>query len=56
VLRIERVELEVFAGNDRARRLYERHGFVVEGVRRGARKLDGRREDVIVMGRLKETT
>jgi RimJ/RimL family protein N-acetyltransferase len=54
-LRIERVELDVFAGNDRARRLYERHGFVVEGVRRQARKLDGRHEDVIVMGRLKET-
>ncbi len=55
-LGIERVELDVFAGNDRARRLYERHGFVVEGVRRGARKLAGRHEDVIVMGRLKETT
>lgn len=54
-LGIERVELDVFAGNDRARRLYIRHGFVVEGMRRQARKLDGRYEDVIVMGRLKET-
>lgn len=51
-LRIERVELEVFATNERARRLYERHGFVVEGTRRRARKLDGRHEDVIIMGRL----
>lgn len=51
-LRIERVELEVFATNTRARQLYERHGFVVEGVRRRARKLDGRHEDVIMMGRL----
>lgn len=54
-LRIERVELDVFAGNERARHLYIRHGFVVEGVRRRARKLDGRHEDVIVMGRIKET-
>lgn len=51
-LRIERVELDVFAGNERARRLYASHGFVVEGVRRRARKLDGRHEDVIIMGRL----
>lgn len=55
-LRIERVELDVFAANERARHLYERHGFVVEGVRRRARKLDDRYEDVIAMARLKETT
>jgi RimJ/RimL family protein N-acetyltransferase len=32
---IRRVQLEVLEANDRARRLYERHGFVVEGRRIG---------------------
>jgi RimJ/RimL family protein N-acetyltransferase len=45
----ERVELEVYASNHAARRLYERVGFVVEGVKRGARVLDGEREDLVIM-------
>ncbi|HHT26768.1 MAG TPA: GNAT family N-acetyltransferase [Firmicutes bacterium] len=46
---IERVELEVFASNPAARALYEQMGFVVEGVKRRARKLDGRYEDIVLM-------
>ncbi len=47
-----RVELEVFASNTRAIRLFERAGFVREGVKRGARLLDGRADDVVCMARL----
>lgn len=49
---ITRVELEVFASNVGALRLYERFGFRVEGVKRGARELDGRVDDLVVMARL----
>ncbi|PBC76409.1 RimJ/RimL family protein N-acetyltransferase [Streptomyces sp. TLI_235] len=35
-LGLHRIELEVFAFNPRARRVYEKVGFVVEGVRREA--------------------
>jgi ribosomal protein S18 acetylase RimI-like enzyme len=38
---LERVELEVYSLNEPAIRLYEKRGFVVEGVKKGARKLDG---------------
>ena len=46
---IERIELEVFPSNARAIRLYERLGFVHEGVHRNARKLDGVYEDNVLM-------
>ena len=49
---LERVELSVYAGNPRARRLYEALGFVVEGVRRRHRKLDGAYDDSILMALL----
>jgi ribosomal protein S18 acetylase RimI-like enzyme len=48
---IERVELEVFASNWAARRLYETEGFEVEGWKRGARRLDGREDDLVLMSR-----
>ena len=47
-----RVELEVFASNTRAIRLFEAAGFVREGVKRGARVLDGQADDVVCMARL----
>ena len=47
-----RVELDVFASNTRAIRLFERAGFVHEGLKRGARLLDGRADDVVCMARL----
>ena len=48
----ERVELDVFASNTRAKALYERVGFVEEGVRRRARKLDGQYDDDVIMAML----
>lgn len=46
---LERIELEVYASNHRARALYESLGFRVEGVKKGARKLDGRYDDIVSM-------
>ena len=46
---ITRVELEVFATNERAIALYERRGFLHEGRKRGARVLDGCSEDILCM-------
>lgn len=48
----ERIELDVFGSNARARALYEQVGFELEGVRRRARKLDGQYEDDVIMGLL----
>lgn len=47
---IEKVELEVFAGNSGAIAFYERNGFKREGVRVSSRKIDGRYDDVVLMG------
>jgi RimJ/RimL family protein N-acetyltransferase len=47
-----RVELDVFADNAPARRLYGRAGFVEEGVRRAIRVVDGRAQDSLVMAKL----
>jgi ribosomal protein S18 acetylase RimI-like enzyme len=46
---IERVELEVFASNKRAIAFYEAAGFVVEGIKRNARKLDAQYDDNVFM-------
>jgi GNAT superfamily N-acetyltransferase len=46
---ITRIELEVYASNAAARELYAKRGFVVEGVKRGARILDGVEDDNVVM-------
>ena len=50
----ERIELEVFASNVRAIALYETLGFVREGVKRRARKLDGEYDDVVLMALLSQ--
>jgi ribosomal protein S18 acetylase RimI-like enzyme len=50
---LKRVELEVFRSNDAAVRLYEAHGFLREGVKVGARKLDGRTEDLLLFAAFK---
>ncbi len=47
-----RIELTVFAGNDRAISLYERHGFVREGVLRAFALRDGAYVDALAMARL----
>lgn len=50
---LERVELEVFRSNDSAVRLYETHGFLHEGVKVGARKLDGTTDDLLLFATFK---
>jgi ribosomal protein S18 acetylase RimI-like enzyme len=52
---IERVELEVFASNEVAIRLYRALGFVTEGIKRRARKLDGQYEDNVLMALIDDT-
>lgn len=46
---LERVELLVYASNINAIRFYEKIGFVLEGTKRKARKLDGVYDDVHIM-------
>ncbi len=53
-LNLHRVSLEVFAGNGRAIRAYEKAGFTCEGVQRGAAFIAGAYQDVAVMGILRE--
>lgn len=47
-----RLELEVFANNAIAIALYRKYGFEDEGLRRRARLIDGRYDDILMMGRL----
>lgn len=49
-LQLHRVYLHVLAGNERAQRAYLRAGFVREGVLREAAFVDGRHQDLVVMG------
>lgn len=49
---IERVELDVFATNERAVRLYKKMGFDVEGVKRRARKVLDTYDDIIMMAKI----
>jgi RimJ/RimL family protein N-acetyltransferase len=51
----KRIELEVFASNAPAIALYEHLGFAREGVKRGARKLDGAHDDIVIMALLVES-
>lgn len=44
-----RIELEVFADNTAARSLYRRFGFREEGVKRRARILDGKTQDLVCL-------
>ena len=53
---LSRIELEVFASNRRAIRLYEQESFVLEGRKRRARILDGMEDDLLLMARLRATT
>ena len=54
VLGLHRIGLDVFAFNPRARRVYEKVGFVVEGVKRDAFRFDGEYVDEIWMAILEE--
>lgn len=52
VLQLHRIELEVFAYNLRAQHVYEKIGFVQEGIRRQALFYDHQYHDVILMSML----
>jgi RimJ/RimL family protein N-acetyltransferase len=52
-LRLNRIELEVYASNARARRSYEKAGFVLEGTLRERHFAEGRHEDVLIMSLLR---
>jgi RimJ/RimL family protein N-acetyltransferase len=52
-LNLHRVMVHVFANNTRAERVYEKVGFLREGVLRGAAYIDGRYVDIVVMGILR---
>ena len=49
---MQRIELEVFASNTRAVHVFEKAGFVREGLKRRARLLDGADDDVVCMALL----
>ncbi len=51
-MNLHRIQLEVLAGNDRAKHVYEKIGFRVEGVRRDAHFRHGAYRDSIIMGLL----
>ncbi|ADG82776.1 GNAT family N-acetyltransferase [Thermincola potens] len=53
-LGFNRVGVEVFRYNERARRLYEKLGFVQEGVQREGLYKNGTYVDIILMGLLKK--
>ena len=52
-LNLHRIQLTVFAYNERAIALYEKLGFVREGVYREALHRDGQRYDMILYGLLR---
>jgi len=51
---LERIELEVFASNAGAIKLYQNFGFCEEGCKRDARKLDGQYDDIVMFGLLRK--
>ena len=53
-MNLQRIELTVFDTNARARRAYEKVGFVMEGTRRRSEFVDGRHVDSSLMGLLAE--
>jgi RimJ/RimL family protein N-acetyltransferase len=52
-LNLERIYLHVFRSNERAIHVYEKKGFVQEGILRRAAYIDGKYVDVVIMGLLK---
>ena len=53
-LRLERIELQVYASNARAQRSYGKAGFVLEGTLRRRHYTEGDYEDVHIMSLLRE--
>ncbi|MBA4180397.1 MAG: RimJ/RimL family protein N-acetyltransferase [Anaerolinea sp.] len=52
MMNLHRIELEVYADNERAIHVYEKVGFQLEGTRREAVFKFGRYQDVLIMGLL----
>jgi len=50
---LERIELEVFASNRSAVRLYEKFGFACEGRKVAGRRLDGVTDDILLHAKRK---
>ncbi len=48
----ESIQLEVYASNKRAIRLYRNFGFQVDGLRKKARKHKGKYEDILLMSKM----
>jgi RimJ/RimL family protein N-acetyltransferase len=53
-MNLQRIELNVFEANARAKRAYEKVGFVLEGTRRRSEFVDGRLVDSYLMALLVE--
>lgn len=53
-LKLHRIQLMVLDFNKRAQHLYKKLGFVVEGIQREARLVNGEWHDVILMGILEK--
>lgn len=51
---IEKIELNVYSGNQHAIYMYRKHGFVEEGLSRNFRKLDGIYYDCVTMAKFLE--
>ena len=49
VLRLEKIELQVFAANKPALTLYKKLGFIEEGLRQRARLVNGVYDDILLM-------
>ena len=52
-LNLNRVQVSVFAGNERALRLYAALGFRREGTLRRAQYIDGAWKNIIILGALR---
>lgn len=48
---VTRLELTVVAANERARRLYRAHGYVEEGLKRAAMRVEGAYVDEVLMAK-----
>lgn len=53
-LMLKRLELDVFADNEKAINLYQKMGFEIEGIHRKAAIRNGRYADEMVMSRIRE--
>jgi RimJ/RimL family protein N-acetyltransferase len=49
----KRLEIEVFSDNEIAIHLYKKHGYLIEGVKKKARFIDGVYQDIVIMGQVR---